>query len=191
MTKDEETKRQNEKIEFLARTNMLYSDWEHRNNQVTSDLVHKGIEEAKINAELRAEIERLKAQLAQPEQEPTDTLLNALDYAIVHGWPAESLMRLTAIRGADKLRHSQSLAQPEQSAEPVELLKKADVFAMAVTHGIDANTKGLYGFYIDCMSTTPPKREWVGLTDEDIGKWIEEEHDVIRWAESKLKENNS
>ena len=53
----------------------------------------------------------------------------------------------------------EALAQPEQSAEPVELLKKADVFAMAVTHGIDANTKGLYGFYIDCMSTTPPKAE--------------------------------
>ena len=58
--KDAEIKRQNEKIEFLARTNMLYSDWEHRNNQVTSDLIRKGIEEAKINAELRAEIERLK-----------------------------------------------------------------------------------------------------------------------------------
>jgi hypothetical protein len=60
MTQDEEIKRQNEKIEFLARTNMLYSDWEHRNNQVTSDLIRKGIEEAKINAELRAEIEQLK-----------------------------------------------------------------------------------------------------------------------------------
>jgi len=60
LTSEEEIKRQNEKIAFLARTNMLYSDWEHRNNQVTSDLIHKGIEEAKINAELRAEIERLK-----------------------------------------------------------------------------------------------------------------------------------
>jgi hypothetical protein len=58
--KDAEIKRQNQKIEFLARTNMLYSDWEHRNNQVTSDLIRKGIEEAKINAELRAEIARLK-----------------------------------------------------------------------------------------------------------------------------------
>jgi phosphoenolpyruvate synthase/pyruvate phosphate dikinase len=65
MTKDEEIKRLNEKIEFLARTNMLYSDWEHRNNQVTSDLIRKGIEEAKINAELRAEIEQLKAQLTE------------------------------------------------------------------------------------------------------------------------------
>ena len=58
--KDAEIKRLNEKIEFLARTNMLYSDWEHRETQVTSELIRKGIEEHKINAELRAEIERLK-----------------------------------------------------------------------------------------------------------------------------------
>ncbi len=60
MDKDAEIKRLNEKIEFLARTNMLYSDWEHRETQVTSDLIRKGIKEHKINAELRAEIERLK-----------------------------------------------------------------------------------------------------------------------------------
>jgi len=58
--KDAEIKRLNEKIEFLARTNMLYSDWEHRETQVTSELIRKGIEEHKINIELRAEIESLK-----------------------------------------------------------------------------------------------------------------------------------
>ena len=58
--KNAEIKRLNEKIEFLARNNMLYSDWEHRETQVTSELIRKGIEEHKINAELRAEIERLK-----------------------------------------------------------------------------------------------------------------------------------
>jgi hypothetical protein len=60
MTRDEEIKRLNEKIEFLSRTNMLYSDWEHRETQVTSNLIRKGIEEGEINAQLRAEIERLK-----------------------------------------------------------------------------------------------------------------------------------
>jgi len=70
LDRDAEIERLNEKIEFLARTNMLYSDWEHRNTQVTSDLMRKGIEEAKINAKLRAEIAELKAQLAQPAQEP-------------------------------------------------------------------------------------------------------------------------
>lgn len=58
--KDAEIKRLNEKIEFLARANMLYSDWEHRETQVTSKLIRKGIEEHKINAELRAEIKQLK-----------------------------------------------------------------------------------------------------------------------------------
>jgi hypothetical protein len=48
--KDAEIKRLNEKIEFLARTNMLYSDWEHRETQVTSDLIRKGIEATKIKA---------------------------------------------------------------------------------------------------------------------------------------------
>jgi hypothetical protein len=40
------------------------------------------------------------------------------------------------------------------------------------------------------LYTAPPRREWVGLTDEDISQWIEEEHDVLRWAEAKLKEKN-
>ena len=69
LDRDAEIERLNEKIEFLARTNMLYSDWEHRNVKVTSDLIRKGIEEAKINTELRAEIAELKTQLAQPAQE--------------------------------------------------------------------------------------------------------------------------
>ena len=78
--KDAEIKRQNEKIEFLARTNMLYSDWEHRNNQVTSDLIRKGIEEAKINAELRAEIERLKQR----------EWVGLTDDEIMEPWPFEN-----------------------------------------------------------------------------------------------------
>ena len=52
MTRDEEIARLNEKIEFLARTNMLYSDWEHREAQVTSNLIRKGIEASKLNVEL-------------------------------------------------------------------------------------------------------------------------------------------
>jgi hypothetical protein len=44
---------------------MLYSDWEHRETQVTSELIRKGIEEHKINKELRAEIESLKAKLKE------------------------------------------------------------------------------------------------------------------------------
>ena len=63
LDRDAEIERLNEKIEFLARTNMLYSEFEHRDAQVTSELIRKGIEEAKINAELRTEIEILKKKL--------------------------------------------------------------------------------------------------------------------------------
>ena len=80
MTQDEEIKRQNEKIEFLARTNMLYSDWEHRETQVTSQLIRKGIEEHKINAELRAEIERLKQRTwVDLSDEEIETLIHRFD----------------------------------------------------------------------------------------------------------------
>jgi hypothetical protein len=46
----------------------------------------------------------------------------------------------------------QALAAPVQ---PVAPLKEVDVLMMAETHGIDPNTKGLYGFYIDCISNQP------------------------------------
>jgi hypothetical protein len=36
-----------------------------------------------------------------------------------------------------------------------EELKEADVLIIAESHGIDPNTKGLYGFYIDCISNQP------------------------------------
>ena len=79
MNYEEEIKRLNEKIEFLSRTNMLYSDWEHRDTQVTSELIRKGIEEHKINAELRAEIERLKQR---PWVGLTDEEIDALHTSI-------------------------------------------------------------------------------------------------------------
>ena len=37
----------------------------------------------------------------------------------------------------------------------------------------------------------PAQRTWVGLTDEEMDQWIEEEHDVLRWAEATLKEKNT
>ena len=61
--KDAEIKRLNEKIEFLARTNMLYSDWEHRETQVTSELIRKGIEE------LEEMLERQTARIVDLQDE--------------------------------------------------------------------------------------------------------------------------
>jgi len=39
--------------------------------------------------------------------------------------------------------------------------------------------------------TAPPKRPWVGLTDEEIDKWTPEIHGVIRIVEQALKEKNT
>jgi hypothetical protein len=55
--------------------------------------------------------------------------------------------------GGDSRKYRQARSAPVQ---PVASLKEADVLMMAEAHGIDPSTKGLYGFYIDCISTTPP-----------------------------------
>jgi hypothetical protein len=94
LDRDAEIERLNEKIEFLARTNMLYSDWEHRDTQVTSELIRKGIEEHKINAELRAEIERLKQR---PWVDLTDEDINTLY------WNREPFKRPTLIQLANEI----------------------------------------------------------------------------------------
>jgi hypothetical protein len=53
--------------------------------------------------------------------------------------------------------------------QPVAPLKEVDVLMMAEAHGIDPNTKGLYGFYIDCISNHPVARPApVPLTPEQI-----------------------
>jgi len=93
MNYEEEIKRLNEKIEFLSRTNMLYSDWEHRDTQVTSDLIRKGIEEHKINAELRAEIAELRAEIAAEREACAK---------VADGWPdydVEGLAEAIRARG--------------------------------------------------------------------------------------------
>ena len=48
------------------------------------------------------------------------------------------------------------------------------------------------------LYTTPPKREWVGLTDEEIAQglkesWVTEQawQSAVWWAEEKLKEKNT
>jgi len=46
--------------------------------------------------------------------------------------------------------------KPAAPVQPVASLKEADVLMIAEAHGIDPSTKGLYGFYIDCISSQPP-----------------------------------
>jgi hypothetical protein len=100
---------------------------------------------------------------AQPAPvQPVASLLAAIQaepVTLIHKWRVLELVKEYA-------------AQPAQQ-ETVGPLKEADVLIMAEAHGIDANTKGLYGFYIDCISTNPPAAPvqpvGVFVEDDDIG----------------------
>jgi hypothetical protein len=86
---------------------------------------------------------------AAPVQEPTQAIIQRLrkDH---HTW-RDSIQR--CIEAAELLEKHLAPAAQQETVGP---LKEADVLIMAEAHGIDANTKGLYGFYIDCISTNPP-----------------------------------
>ena len=52
-------------------------------------------------------------------------------------------------------------------------------------------------YTVTCISSKPSKREWVGLTDEEIAQglkesWVTEQawQSAVWWAEAKLKEKN-
>jgi hypothetical protein len=55
---------------------------------------------------------------------------------------------------------------PAAPVQPVASLKEVDVLMMAETHGIDPSTKGLYGFYIDCISNQPAAPIPDAITDD-------------------------
>lgn len=40
------------------------------------------------------------------------------------------------------------------------------------------------------VHATVTKRQWIGLTDEEVDEWTPEIHSVIRAIEAKLKEKN-
>ena len=83
-----------------------------------------------------------------------------------------------------------ALAQPEQ--EPVAWVecaiipwlqsKDTNVYAMTKLHRIPNE------HYDTPLYTTPPKREWVGLTDDDLRQIILA---AVGVAEAKLKEKNT
>ena len=90
-------------------------------------------------------------------------------------------------RNADKciriLAEWVALAEPEQ--EPVGTFSK---FSDGVWKEVTASSPGIF------LYTAPPRREWVGLTDEEISAvdWKSNEtlHDFSRAIEAKLREKN-
>ena len=71
----------------------------------------------------------------------------------------------------------QALAQPEQKGH----CTCGDPKALGVVH---FRTRPCFHY------TEPPKREWVGLTDEDLSVFTTEFYNGAVWAEAKLKEKN-
>jgi hypothetical protein len=77
------------------------------------------------------------------------------EYVKVLGVIDESLK--VAVRPNDHCEEHLDMVKkrPAPVREPEALLKEVDVLMLAGAHGIDPSTKGLYGFYIDCISTSP------------------------------------
>ena len=73
------------------------------------------------------------------------------------------------------------LAQPEQ--EPFGYVSMYD-------NPIFQKEKPEIGRW-ETVYTASPKREWVGLTDDEIDEWTPEIHTVIKAIEAKLKEKNT
>ena len=109
-------------------------------------------------------IQALEAALAQPEQ--------------------TKCPRCGEVNPAEIHTCSPQVAQPEQ--EPTEISKLKAMHEVCIA--VSTANKGV-AFY-----TAPPKREWVGLTDEEVssienaGVWGEKD---IRAIEAKLKEKNT
>ena len=87
-----------------------------------------------------------------------------------------------------------ALAQPEQ--EPVGYVTIENISSWAQVPSIKWFKKPTEG----TLYTAPPKREWVGLTDEEMKKaWYEMQnimgwysfHEITQAIEAKLKEKNS
>jgi hypothetical protein len=147
--------------------------------------------------------------LAQPEQEPVATLFGSLpvyDTTTPQRTEQEPVQQVGTIGHigngsttltraiAPLLSKAQAQAQPEQ--EPVAL----PCCGYADSSAIKWNP---YSQVVQCHNcgqvyTTPPQRTWVGLTDEEIDSYFEDQgwspsesyYPVIKAIEAKLKDKN-
>jgi len=119
-------------------------------------------------------------------------LADALDAEFVQGRISNSTGRESAV----ELRRLHEALETEQ--EPVAWASSLD-FDDDDQEIIPAKDKGKLGTS-NCdipLYTSPPKREWVGLTDEEIAQglkesWVTEQawQSAVWWAEVKLKDKN-
>jgi hypothetical protein len=84
------------------------------------------------------------------KDEALDLALEALE---LHGKQYPHMVKGYCLDAITAIK--QALAAQPAPVQPVASLKEVDVLIMAEAHGIDPSTKGLYGFYIDCISNQP------------------------------------
>ena len=92
-------------------------------------------------------------------------------------------------RNADKCIRILEAALVEPKQEPVGKFSK---FSDGVWKEVTASSPGIF------LYTAPPRREWVGLTDEEIEQGNKEScvdlqawQSIVWWAEDKLREKNT
>jgi hypothetical protein len=79
-----------------------------------------------------------------------------------------------------------------EKQKPVAFLMDGELFTMAEYEVIAEQGDGAQPLY-----TAPPKREWQGLTDEEIAEgqrnsWVDKQafESAVWWAEERLKDKN-
>ena len=55
----------------------------------------------------------------------------------------------------------------------------------------DPSSGNTASMWVTPVATLPPKKEWVGLTENDFAIWREPAIGILRWAEAVLKEKNA
>ena len=125
-------------------------------------------------------ITALRERLAQPEQSPLDRMAeNARELGLDYE-PVNTIANSEAI--------------PEQISEPVAMRYDFDGYGYRY---IDSGSGSNWQTRIkdaEPLYTTPPRREWVGLTDAELAEFSEAElgaYDLCLEVEAKLKEKNS
>ena len=103
-----------------------------------------------------------------------------------------------AIRAIPALR--QALAQPEQTPDAwrnAAIRLGEDLYSVGPDGYYDMTAKQWLDWALGVVNTAPPRKQWVGLTDEDaanicmqsdVNNWRDEQ--VIDAVEAKLKEKN-
>ena len=150
-------------------------------------------------------IQALEAELAKPEQEYDHPNPAAKHWHDLYKAKCQEFHDKQAMLGTEIVALEEDLAElkEEQLDKPKQEPVAHKVLVECIAGSISQHmTIGLYpkellsaAEYIVDNYTSPPRKEWVGLTDEDIRGSTDSRHRIFLlgadWAETKLKEKNT